>query len=103
MKKTFGFYFGQISDAAGEQMLGDMKPFDSAIIGEVDMSSAEYDGLTVEEACRRRLHAELQTRKHGSWGRLSDYLVNFTYASADVNTDKDHQDNKIHAYLRELG
>ena len=103
MKKTFGFYFGQISDEAGEQMLGDMKPFDSAIIGEVDMSSAEYDGLTVEEACRRRLHAELQTRKHGSWGRLSDYLVNFTYASADVNTDKDHQDNKIHAYLRELG
>ena len=103
MKKTFGFYFGQISDAAGEQMLGDMKPFDSAIIGEVDMSSAEYAGLTVEEACRRRLHAELQTRKHGSWGRLSDYLVNFTYASADVNTDKDHQDNKIHAYLRELG
>ena len=103
MKKTFGFYFGQISDEAGEQMLGDMKPFDSAIIGEVDMSSAEYAGLTVEEACRRRLCTELQIRKHGSWGRLSDYLVNFTYASADVNTDKDHQDNKIHAYLRELG
>lgn len=103
MKKTFGFYFVQISDEAGEQMLGDMKPFDSAIIGEVDMSSAEYAGLTVEEACRRRLHAELQTRKHGSWGQLSDYLVNFTYTSANVNTDKDHQDNKIHAYLRELG
>ena len=43
MKKTFGFYFAQISDEAGEQMLGDMKPFDSAIIGEVDMSSDEYD------------------------------------------------------------
>ena len=68
MKKTFGFYFAQISDKAGEQMLGDMKPFDSAIIGEVDMSSAEYAGLTVEEACRRRLCTELQIRTHGPWG-----------------------------------
>ena len=96
MAKTFGFYFGQFSKETGA-----VKPFNTAIIGEVDMSSAAYAGLTVEEACRRRLHAELQTQKHGPWGQLSDYLVNFTYASADVNTDKDHQDNKIHEYLRE--
>ena len=98
MKKTFGFYFGQFSKETGA-----VKPFDTAIIGEVDMSSDEYAGLTVEEACRRRLHAELQTQKHGPWGQLSDDIVNFTFASADVNTDKDHQDNKIHAYLREQG
>ena len=98
MAKTFGFYFGQFSKETGA-----VKPFNTAIIGEVDMSSAAYAGLTVEEACRRRLHTELQTQKHGPWGQLSDYLVNFTYASADVNTDKDHQDNKIHEYLREQG
>lgn len=98
MAKTFGFYFGQFSKETGA-----VKPFNTAIIGEVDMSSAAYTGLTVEEACRRRLCAELQTQKHGPWGQLSDYLVNFTYASADVNTDKDHQDNKIHEYLREQG
>ena len=98
MAKTFGFYFGQFSKETG-----DVKPFNTAVIGEVDMSSAAYAGLTVEEACRRRLHTELQTQKHGPWGQLSDYLVNFTYASVDVNTDKDHQDNKIHEYLREQG
>ena len=98
MAKTFGFYFGQFSKETGA-----VKPFNTAIIGEVDMSSAAYAGLMVEEACRRRLHTELQTQKHGPWGQLSDYLVNFTYASADVNTDKDHQDNKIHEYLREQG
>ncbi len=98
MAKTFGFYFGQFSKETGA-----VKPFNTAIIGEVDMSSAAYTGLTVEEACRRRLCAELQTQKHGPWGQLSDCLVNFTYASAVVNTDKDHQDNKIHEYLREQG
>ena len=98
MAKTFGFYFGQFSKETGA-----VKPFNTAIIGEVDMSSASYTGLTVEEACRRRLCAELQTQKHGPWGQLSDNIVNFTYASADVNTDKDHQDNKIHEYLREQG
>lgn len=98
MAKTFGFYFGQFSKETGA-----IKPFNTAIIGEVDMSSASYTGLTVEEACRRRLCTELQTQKHGPWGQLSDNIVNFAYASVDVNTDKDHQDNKIHEYLRELG
>lgn len=98
MAKTFGFYFIQFALSTGA-----VKPFDTAVIGEVDMSSAAYNGLTIEEACRRRLHDELQTQKKGPWGQLSDYAVNFTYASADVNTDKDHQDNKIHAYLREQG
>lgn len=98
MKKIFGFYFGQFSKETG-----DVKPFDTAIIGEVDMSSATYAGLTIEEACRRRLYAELQTQKHGPWGQLSDEIINFTYASVEVNTDKDHQDNKIHKYLRENG
>lgn len=102
MAKTFGFYFAQISDKAGKQLLNKMKPFDTAIIGEVDMSSAAYAGLTVEEACRKRLYGE-HSGKHSSSGKLSDYFVNFTYASADVNTDKDHQDNKIHEYLREQG
>ena len=98
MAKRFGFYFVQFS-----QKTGDVKPFDTAVIGEVDMSAAAYAGLTVEEACRRRLHDELQTQKNGPWGQLSDIAVNFTYAWADVNTDKDHQDNKIHAYLRDQG
>lgn len=98
MAKTFGFYFIQFTLRTGA-----VKPFDTAVIGEVDMSSAAYNGLTVEEACRRRLHDELQTQKAGPWGQLSDCVVNFTYASADVNTDKDHQDNKIHTYLREQG
>ena len=69
MAKTFGFYFGQFSKETG-----DAKPFNTAVIGEVDMSSAAYAGLTVEESCRRRLHTELQTQKHGPWGQLSDYI-----------------------------
>lgn len=98
MAKKFGFYFAQFSEKTGS-----VKPFDTAIIGEVDMSAMEYAGLSVEEACRRRLHSELQTQKNGPWAQLSDIIVNFAYASADINTDKDHQDNKIHAYLRDQG
>ena len=74
MAKTFGFYFVQFSQKTNE-----VKPFNTAVIGEVDMSSAAYAGLTVEEACRRRLHDELQTQKKGPWEQLSDNIVNFTY------------------------
>lgn len=100
MKKRFGFYFAQFDENNGE-----IKKYNTAVVGEVDLTSKSYKNMSCEEACLSRLESELATNKKTPAGSLANRIVNFKCVERTIDISKygnksDHYDVELHKILK---
>jgi len=98
-RKTFGIYIFQFTKNLNNQQVK-IKAYNTTMIGEVCMSSAEYVGMSIEEACKKRVYKEI-CGKLGlgideKYITFIDFIEIKDYIDAGV-------DKKLHKILRENG
>lgn len=93
MKKLFGIYTFQF-----DQDNGNIKAFNTTMVGEVDMSAKEYKGLSLKEAAWKRIKQELARSKNTGEIPLIDHVIGFEVFP--IYYDKtSHVDTEIHTLL----
>lgn len=101
MKKLFGIY-----SCGFKKQDGEIKPGITFVNGEVDMLSKEYESLTVEEACRKRLSKEYDG-KNSAATHLSFNLDWDTFIFREIVVDWDENskgvDKQLHKHYVKCG
>jgi len=96
--KRFAIYYFQFDRNNGKE-----KAFNTTMVGEVNLSKKEYENLSPEEACWKRIKAELTYAKGRAAEQDIDHVVNFGYIEIDSDRDAG-VDKVLHKYFKnELG
>lgn len=94
----FAIYYFQFDRNNGSE-----RAYDTTMIGEVNLSKKDYEGLTPKEACEKRIKAELGYAKGRGAEQDIDHIVNFGFII--VKTEREAGADKVlHKYFKnELG